>query len=206
MPGPGTGENLFKRGKVWCARIQVDGRDIRRSLRTSSKSEARQRLSKILAEIEHFRFYRDRRHSWKDAVVAWAQEAGGSLKPSTIQRYVVSLGQLRPFLDDLYVDEIDTKVVSRIARRPNITNATRRRDLTALSVVLRWCVAHEWREDNPARSWDRAIIRERREPFVLPAEADIDRVVAAAPAGLARIIRFAQYTGVRPYRPHPKYP
>lgn len=197
MPGPGTGDNLYKRRGTWYARIQVGGRDIRRSLRTASRAEAKKRLSKILEEIEHFRFYGERRQTWKDAVVAWATDAGASLKPSTVRRYVVSLGQLRPFLDDLYVDEITTRTVSKIARRAGVSNATRRRDLTALSVVLRWCVAHGWREDNPAAAWDRSIVKELREPIALPDEKDIDRVVAAAPPGMARMIRFAQYTGMR---------
>jgi len=63
--------------------------------------------------------------------------------------------------------------------------------------VLRWCVAHNWREDNPARNWDRSIIRERRDPIILPTDADIDRVVADAPGYFANLIRFAQFTGMR---------
>jgi hypothetical protein len=48
--------------------------------------------------------------------------------------------------------------------------------------VLRWCVADDWREDNPARTWDRSIIKERRDPIALPRDEDIDAVVARAPA------------------------
>jgi integrase/recombinase XerD len=188
-------DNLYKRDGTWYARIQVRGRDIRRSLRTASLAEAKKRLAVAVEQAEHFRFAGEVRHTWKEAVVEWAKEPG--VKESVRDRYLSSLRQLRGILDHLHVDEIARSTMSQIARRAGVTNATRRRDLTAVSAVLRWCVAHGWREDNPARAWDRSVIKERREPIVLPAEADIDRVVALAPGNFARMIRFAQYTGLR---------
>ena len=65
-----------------------------------------------------------------------------------MKRYLVSLGQLRGILDGLFVDEISAKAIAQIGRRAGASNATRRRDITAVSVVLRWCVAQGWREDN----------------------------------------------------------
>ena len=114
-----------------------------------------------------------------------------------MKRYLVSLGQVRGIMDTLYVDEITAKTISRIARRADVTNATKRRDLTAVSVILRWCVAQGWREDNPARLWDRSVVRERRNPILLPDHKDIDVVVAEAPGNFANLVRFAQYTGMR---------
>ena len=195
MPERGA-DNLIKRGGVWYARIQIRGRDVRRSLRTSSRAEAKKRLPAVLAQAEHFRFYGEHRHTWKQAVVEWAA-SGPALSPGTLKRYLVSLGQLRGILDDLFVDEITPRTIAQIGRRAGVSNATRRRDITAVSVVLRWCVSQNWREDNPAASWDRSIIRERRDPIVLPELYDIDAVIAAAPGNLARLIRFAQYTGMR---------
>ena len=40
-------------------------------------------------------------------------------------------------------------------------------------------------------------MRERREPMMLPTDSDIDLVVATAPGNFARMIRVAQYTGMR---------
>lgn len=196
MPG-GTGDNLYKRNGCWYARVQIRGRDIRRSLRTASRTEAIKRLKVILEQAEHIRFHGEARHTWKEAVVEWSREASNSIKLSTRKRYLVSLGQLRGIMDNLYVDEINTRTISRIARRVGVSNSTRRRDITAVSVVLRWCAAHGWREDNPGRSWDRAVIRERRDPIALPEQDQIDSVVATVPGNFARLIRFAQYTGMR---------
>jgi integrase/recombinase XerD len=192
----GGGDNLVKRGNTWYARVQVRGRDIRRSLRTGSRVEAKKRLAEVLAQANHVRFFGERRNRWKDAVIEWVKSAPG-ISSGTLQRYQVSLRQVRGILDDLFIDEITTRTVARIANRAGVSNATRRRDLTAVSVVLRWCVSQGWREDNPARAWDRSVIKERRDPIVLPSDYDIDCYVTAAPGNFARMIRFAQYTGMR---------
>ena len=193
----GGGENLFQRDGVWYTRIQIGGRDIKRSLRTTVFAEAKKRREKILKAAKHVRFHGEERHTWKDAVVEWAKDAPQTISLGTLKRYLVSIGQLRGILDRLYLDEISSKTISQIARRGGVSNATRRRDITAVSAVLRWCVAHEWREDNPAKSWDRDVIKERRDPIVLPADYAIACVIAAAPGNFARMIRWAQYTGMR---------
>jgi integrase/recombinase XerD len=151
----------------------------------------------VLKEAEHFQFYGENRHSWKEAVVEWAAAAAVTLKPATLERYLSSLRNLRHILDDLHFDEVSRQTMSKIARRSGVTNATRRRDLTAVSSVVRWGISQGWRDDNPAREWDRSVIRERRDPIVLPSEADIGAVVALAPGNFARLIRWAQYTGMR---------
>lgn len=197
MPAGDKGQNLYKRNGTWYARVQIRGRDIRRSLQTASRAEAVKALKVILQQADHIRFYGEARHTWVQAVVEWAKEAPQTIKPATLKRYLVSLGQVREILEGMYVDEITSKTISRIARRPGASNATKRRDLTAVAVVLRWCVAHSWREDNPARTFDRTIIRERRDPIILPMEDAIDAVVNLAPGNFARLIRFAQYSGLR---------
>ena len=187
-------DNLVKRGGTWYARVQVDGRDIRRSLRTASKAEAMRRLAKVLADAEHLRFHGENRHSWQTIVVDWAQDAAQTIKPSTLRRYLTSLRQLDGILSELYIDQITAATIGRIARRAGVSNATRRRDITAVSMVLRWCSAQGYREDNPTRVWDRGVIKERRDPIRLPEDYDIDCVVAAAPGNFARMILFARYT------------
>lgn len=196
MPTPGGGDNLYKRDGVWYARVQVSGKDVRRSLRTGSRAEAKKRLQEVLADAQHVRFYGEARHRWQDAVVAWVESAP-EISPGTLKRYQTSLRQVRGLLDGLFVDEITIRMIARIASRSGVSNATRRRDLTAVSIVLRWCVSQGWREDNPAKAWDRSVIKERRDPIVMPSEDDIDCYVALAPGNFAQMIRFAQYTGMR---------
>lgn len=193
--------NLYQRNGAWYARVQVNGCDVRKSLGTRSRAKAKKRLAKVLDEIEHVRFYGEERHTWKAAKGKWLLEyAPGNVKPRTLKRYQTSLKQLEPYLDDLYQDEINRRKIAEIVSgriKLKVTNATIRRDLTAVSSVLAACVAWGWREDNPAREWDRSAIKERRDPIILPAPEDIDYVVSKAPTGLAKMIRWAQYTGMR---------
>jgi integrase/recombinase XerD len=81
--------------------------------------------------------------------------------------------------------------------------ATIKRDLTALSSVLDYCVDEGWRDDNPVLAWlkpggrRKSRLKERRDPIVLPEHAHIDMVVARAPGLLAGMIRAALKTGAR---------
>ena len=195
MPG-----NLYQRGGIWWARVQVRGRDVRRSLRTRSKVEAKKRLRVVLDDIEQFRFSGHERVTWKRAVTEYTMAAPNNVKANSLKRYKVSLRQVRPWLDSKYLDEIDLRLIGRIARergKQGATNTTVRRDITAVSNVLRFAVAQGWIHQNPARQWDRSIIREKRDPIILPTLDEIHELVEAAPGNFARMIRFAQYSGMR---------
>jgi integrase len=193
--------NLYRRGKIWWGRIQVSGREHRKSLCTTVRAEAVKRLDAWRKEVSHFAFYGENRHSWKEAVVRWAAEiAPGSVNPGTAKRYIVSLGQLGPHLENLYQDEITLRRVSDIVsarKRTGAKNATIRRDLTAMSQVLGACVAWGWRDDNPAKNWDRSIIKEKRDPIRLPTPDEIDEAVAVVTPMMGRMMRLAQTTGMR---------
>jgi integrase len=201
LGGADMPDNLYKRGKVFWGRVQVAGEDCRRSLQTSDRAEAKRRLQAWLKEVSHLRYHGEDRLSWKAAVLRYTEEVlPSSVKPSTATRYSVSLWQVAKDLEDLYVDEITTRTIAKIvtsAKARAVTNATIRRDLTAVSRVLAACVAWGLREDNPARAYDRSIIREMRPTITLPTDEEIEAVVAAAPPMLGRIIRVAWTTGMR---------
>lgn len=190
-------ENLYRRGKTWYARFWLNGEEIRRSLRTTSRAAAVKKRDELEREIQHVRTHGESRRTWKEAVIGWAADAPAQIKPNVVKRYLVSLRQVDSVLGEKFVDEIGRTLIAKIAGRRDITNATRRRDLTAVSSVLRWCVAQNWIESNPARDYDRSVIRERRDPIVLPAAADIEAVIAAAPGNLGRLARLALLTGMR---------
>ncbi len=190
--------NLYRRNGTWYARVQTHGIDHRRSLRTRDRSEALRRLRRFIDAADHARYHGEPRHGWKEAVARYVAEVlPGTVAPATAKRYRCSLWQVSPVLAETFVDAIGRREIARIAHRKGVSNATRRRDLTAVSRVLAACVAWGWRDDNPARAYDRSLIRERRDALVLPSEADIAAVVALAPGNLARLIRLAQYTGMR---------
>lgn len=123
-----------------------------------------------------------------------------SIKSSTIDRYNVSFRQLDPHLRDLYVDQIRLPTIAKVVgerRKAGASNATIQRDLTAMSRVLSACCHWELRTGNPARDFDRKMIKEYREPIRPPDDADIAAVLARAPGRFSDLIRFLALEGCR---------
>lgn len=196
--------NLYKRGRTWWGRIKVAGRDHRRSLRTSDRAEAKKRLDTWRKEFDHARFHGEARHTYKETAKKWALEyLPGNVKPGTGQRYLVSSRQLDPHFRDLYLDEIDRKRIARMVSdrvKLGATNATIRRDLTALSTMLACAVGWGWIEENPAKTYDRGIIKERRDPIQPPTDGDLDAFLGKLGAKLGKLpnlVRFLAQTGMR---------
>jgi len=54
-----------------------------------------------------------------------------------------------------------------------------------------------WRDDNPAKNWDRSHIKERRDPIYLPPDEHIAAVLASCPAVWAKAVEFLDQTGMR---------
>jgi integrase/recombinase XerD len=119
---------------------------------------------------------------WQAAVVSWASAWPRlGIKPRTGARYAQSLACVRKWLDDKKVHEIDNALLKEIVRgrgKHGITNATLRRDLTAVSSVLGHCVDEGWIEENPAHMMDRSRFKERRLPIVLPRADSVAQVFA----------------------------
>ncbi len=130
--------NLYKRGSTWWCRFKVNGVEYRRSLRTTSRAEALRRLAAEREQVAHVRYHGEARVTWKMAVEEWGAVASQSISSSTMKRYLVSMRAVRPILESLYLDEITQRTIAKIANRKGVSNATLRRDLTAVSAVLRY--------------------------------------------------------------------
>ena len=200
-------ENCYARGSWWWTRFTVAGSEYREPLRipVRGKTEERQaekraaeRKAAVVAEV---RYGVAAPVTWAAAVIGWHQEAvAADLRDSTIKRYLVSIKQLKPMLDPLDVQEIDAAFIRKavaVRRRHGATNATIRRDLTAISQVLAHAKRQGWRTDNPALDYDRASVKERREPIALPIADEIEAVRARCPARFGDMIAFALATGMR---------
>ena len=194
-------KGLYTRNGIYWARFKVRGFEYRESLRTRSEAVAERRLKARKQAVEDQTFYgASEAVSWPQAVVAWdAWVKRQRKRPATIKRYLVSLTQLRPWLDPVEVQRIDTVLVRQIVReraRAGATNATIRRDLTAMSSVLDAAIDEGWIEENPAHSFDRRRLQESREPIVLPDEPSIAAVLAVG-SRFVDMAAFARLTGMR---------
>lgn len=195
-----TGRNLYRRGQTYWARVQVGGRDVRKSLRTSNRADAVKRLEALLKDVERIRFGEDARHKYEDAVIAWAESGFGGVKPSSAHRYQVSLRMLHEHFAPLYLDQITARRIGeyvRDRRRDQATHATIRRDLSALSRLIAHANAMGWGEENAARTFDRSVIKERRFVMERVDPSSLDQVLGKCSTVFGAYVRFLLATGLR---------
>lgn len=192
--------SLYLRGKTWWGRCKIAGREYRSTLRTTDRREAARRFRAWRERLERQAVGEAHAPTFKEAAIRWTEEVlPQAVKPSVAIRYLVSVRQLTPVFGDLRMDQITMATIGQfISRRSQITsNATIRRDLTALSRLLSACVAWGWRQDNPARFYDRSIVRERRDPIQPPKADDVTLLLEACPPAMAGILRLLDQTGMR---------
>lgn len=194
---PKAPPNTYWRGEVLWAKFKVRGQLYRESLRTSSPVTATKRLKALRDSIEDQVIYGESAPiSWKRAFVDWHAAAPNN---STTQRYLTSLKQLRPWLDELDVQQVthDTLRTIVAARRKLVSIATVNRDLTAISSVLDHAAGEGWVKDNAAATFDRSRLVERRDPPVLPEPEHINATIAGATAAFGAAIELSLETGMR---------
>jgi integrase/recombinase XerD len=194
-------KGIYTRNGIFWARFKVRGIEYRQSLRTRSVAVAERRLKTARQAIEDRAYYgAGEAVSWQRAVLAWAGWiARHGKRPATIKRYAVSLEQLRYWLDGKDVQRIDAELVREIVRergKRGATNATIRRDLSAMASVLDAAIDEGWIVENPAHSFDRRRLKERREPITLPDEASL-RAVLTIDSRFIAMADFARLTGMR---------
>ncbi|WP_179193794.1 tyrosine-type recombinase/integrase [Acetobacter malorum] len=132
------------------------------------------------------------------------------MKPSVRTRYLSSIRNFNDRFGSLLIASIGTreiaewvrsrkatKKVTRLECGEEISNSSIQRDLTALSRLMSFCCSIGWRTDNPVQSFDRTILRVRRQPKRPPTLQEIDIVMQAAPAGVAGVLGILATTGMR---------
>jgi integrase/recombinase XerD len=192
--------HCFWVGSVLWGRQTIRGKKERWSLRTDDVEVAAQRVEadrKRNLELANG----TGRVTWEDAVTGWIEHhiPDRGIGLNAAKRYAVSLKQCEPWLRGRYQDEVDAALVVDLVngrRKADVTTATLRRDLGAVASVLTYCQTQNWRRDNPALERLR-LLKERRDPIVLPETTYVDRVIRRAPGLMAALIRAARLTGCR---------
>jgi integrase/recombinase XerD len=214
---PKAPRGCFWRDGVLYGRIQTGGGDVKWSLHTDDPKVAKARRAAQRVRAVAIQRFGDQRITFAEAMEGWGTWIAPQISPKTLSRYLTSLTMLQPHLEGLYQDEVDTALVKAIvkARRdepvvlpgrkhPTTASiATIKRDLTALSSVMDYCIDEEWRDDNPVINYLRPArrrksrLKERRDPIQLPEHAHIRMVIHRAPGLFASMTEAALKTGAR---------
>jgi integrase/recombinase XerD len=179
--------NLYKRGETWWARFKVRGIEYRRSLHTPIRAEAERRLKAYRQQVGgEARFGIVAPRSFADAADSWERHCTRDLSHKTVKRYLTSLKQCWEHIAAMPVQTIDAGILRDLVKARRVSGAstaTIRRDLTAISAVLRHAADEEWMDDvNPTLAIrNKRSMRETRDPITLPRNEDIAAVMAAAP-------------------------
>lgn len=158
--GGGRVAGLYRRGKVYWARAQRQGREYRRSLQTQDRAIAERRFRQWLDDLDATRWGEKPRRSFEEAAERFIREHLTTLKPSSARRYGVSLKNLTTHFAGKSLSEITSAALAEFeaARRTDGVRAgTIRRDLACLSSMMTSASDWEWIEDtaNPVPSYMR---------------------------------------------------
>lgn len=191
-------DNLYQRGDIWYARIQVAGVDRRKSLQTANRKEAERRLDKFLKETSPYKG--TIRQKYEDVVEDFLASAEGRLKPRTIKRYEDSLTIMQATFGGKFWDQI-TKVAlldyiaSRKAEQVKIP--TIKRDLTALSQASDHAIENNWAGTNPVTLLPKRQLRYKTPVFRRPSKRSVELGIESCYGNLKPLARFLLATGMR---------
>lgn len=149
---------LYRRGRVYWARAQRQGREYRRSLKTADRAVAEKRLRTWLDELEAVAWGEKPRRSFDEAADRFIREHLTVLKPRAAERYGTSLKHLALHFGGRGLHQITSAELSGFEtkrRTDGVRAGTIRRDLACLSSMLTSAIDWEWIEDagNPVPSY-----------------------------------------------------
>jgi integrase/recombinase XerD len=164
--------SVYKRGDTYWIRFQWHGQEVRKSARTTSKSEAREYLSALQEQYRRLDRGGKPRVPFSEAAASYIDEYVSSLSVATIKSYLQSLRVLNDEFGSAYLDEITR---SRIAgfeakqlRRVSPSKVKHYR--AALSGMFRIALRHEWADANPCRDLDPISVKNERLRFLTRSE------------------------------------
>lgn len=149
---------IYRRGKVYWARAQREGREQRRSLKTADRAIAGKRFRQWLNELDATAWGDKPRRTFNEASEKFVREHLTTIKPSSARRYGVSLKNLAEHFGTMMLDQIKGAALADFEtkrRADGVTNGTIRRDLACLSSLMTSAGEWEWMDDgaNPVPSY-----------------------------------------------------
>jgi len=195
-------DRLYERNGIFYARVTVEGREYRQSLKTGDREEAERRIEPWLANLSPYKG--TTRHTFLEAAALWMD--AGEWKPKTLRGYVKLLGTLETHFGTMFWDQIDKAALQAFAekqRQPTATKpaagtATINRYLSVISGIADHVrELPGWPEVNPVKLLPKKPRREKRQGYVRPPVEDIEAYFARMQGTFGDLCRFALLTGAR---------
>jgi integrase len=143
---------LYRRGKIYWARAQRDGREHRRSLKTADRGIAQKRHRIWLDELDATAWGDKPRRSYIEAEERFIREHLTTIKPRSAKRYGDSLVHLSEHFTGKMIDAANSSAelsaFETKRRTQGVSPSTIRRDLACLSSMVTSCVDWEWLDEN----------------------------------------------------------
>jgi integrase/recombinase XerD len=195
------------RGGVLWSEFQIKGVPIRKSLRTDDPAIAKERLEELRREVNAEAYGGGGPRMMINIITDWKaymqgksddKKWHGKIGKETFARYCCSLIQIADFLEGKKLSQINKARVGEIVdkRTAEVSTATIKRDLGALSSVMQYACDRDWCESNPVLPWLRRL-KERRDPIVEPRDQDVALMINHSRGMWPFIIEAALRTGVR---------
>jgi len=190
-------DRLYQRDGVFYARITVEGREYRQSLKTRDRAEAEKRLEKWLEGKSPY--HGTIRHTFLEAAALWV--AAGEWKPKTLAGYVKLLNVLEKHFANHFWDQVDKAALQMFAderREAGSGTATINRYLSVISGIADHVrELPGWPEINPVKLLPKKPRKEKRHPYIRPPQSDIDAYFERMQGTFGDLCRFALLTGAR---------
>ncbi len=188
---------LYERGGIFYARVTVEGREYRRSLKTGDRAEAERRLATWLEGVSPYKG--TTRHTFKEAAALWI--GAGQWKAKTLRGYVKLLTILDQHFGDRYWDQVDKAALQAFAEKRKAAGsgvATINRYLSIVSGIADHVrELPGWPDLNPVRLLPKKPRKEKRHPYIRPPAEDVEAYFARMKGTFGDLCRFALLTGAR---------
>lgn len=149
---------IYRRGKIYWARAQRQGRERRISLKTANRSIAEKRLREWLGDLDAIAWGDKPRRSFTEAAEKFIREHLTIIKPKAATRYGTSLKHLSEHFGGKMLNQITSSEMSefeQMRRADGVSNSTIRRDLACLSSMMTSAIDWEWIDANPVPAFMR---------------------------------------------------
>lgn len=195
--GRGKSKNLYERDGIFYARLIVDGREFRRSLKTGIRKEAEARLAIWLKQ--HSPYKGTVRHTFKEAAALWAE--AGEWKPKTAKGYEKLTKILMDHFGSFYWDQVDKAALMIFMdrrRKAGSGTATINRYLSVVSGIADHVRELEgWPDINPVKLLPKKPRKEKRRRYVRPHPNDVQAYFDRMHGTFGDLCLFALATGAR---------